>query len=255
MKRLAQATGILEDTVLLNFRTDPNVLKRLLPAPFVPRLVDGYGLVGILMFKMRDLACETNMGLPSPPSDHVLYRVAVSWQQGTRTHHGMYLLRHEVNTRLPVRQRKRGLFPVAAQPVRWHKAPEAGKFEWSLQTRNRTRLKVQARLAAYFPPGSVFDSLDQASVFFQKERAAIAPRFQKSVFANTRFLPLNWAVKPLFIESLQTDMDQLGNLFPKGHIFFDSGLIWPQIPCKWQEGHEIVSSRPFRFLSQTDSEN
>lgn len=250
MKRLTQATGILEDAVLLNFRTDIHVLNRILPPPFVPRLVDGYGLVGILMFKMRDLACEKNLGLPSPPSDHVLYRVAVSWQHGMRTHHGMYLLRHEVNTRLNVRQRRKGLFPVAASPIRWHKTPGSEMFGWTLNTHNQTRLKVRARLATAFPPGSVFDTLDQASLFFQKERAAIAPRFQQSIFAHTRFLPLNWKVKPLFIEALHTDMDQLGSLFPKEQIYFDSGLIWPRILCKWQKGHEIVSSRPFPIVQQ-----
>lgn len=244
MKRLAQATGVLENTVLLNFRTDAEVLRRLLPSPFEPRLVDGYGMVGILLFTMKDLTCETTMGFPSPPSDHVLYRIAVSWKQGGRTFHGMYLLRHEVNTRLPVRQRRRGLFPVVGIPVRWHKVSDSGSIEWTLKSKTKTKLHIKAKLSSCFSGGSVFGSLEEASDFFATERAAIAPRFQKSIFSNTHFLPLKWPVQPLFVNHLTTDVDQLQNLFPAGQIFFDSGLIWPKVPCKWQQGREILSSRP-----------
>lgn len=249
MKRLAQATGVLENTVLLNFRTDAEVLRRLLPSPFEPRLVDGYGLVGILLFTMKDLTCETTMGFPSPPSDHVLYRIAVSWKQGGRTFHGMYLLRHEVNTRLPVRQRRRGLFPVAGIPVRWHKGSVSSSIEWTLKNKAKTKLHMKAKISSSFSGGSVFRSLEEASDFFATERAAIAPRFQKSIFSNTHFLPLQWPVQPLFVQKLTTDVDQLHNLFPQGQIFFDSGLIWPKIPCKWQEGHEILSTRPILLPS------
>ncbi|MDP5170606.1 MAG: DUF2071 domain-containing protein [Bacteroidia bacterium] len=245
MKRLTQATGILEDMVLLNFRTDAEVLRRLLPQPFEPRLVDGFGLVGILLFRMRDLECETTMGLPSPPSEHVLYRIAVSWQQGARTHHGMYILRHEVNAKLPIQQRRRGLFPVAGRPVRWIRRPWAGSFEWTIKTKNRLRLKVGGKFSKKFPGESVFESLDNASDFFARERSVVAPRYQKSIFTSTHFLPLHWSIKPLHIHTLQTDFSQLENLFPKGMIFFDSGLIWPQMPCRWQKGHEILASRPF----------
>ncbi len=245
MKRLAQATGILEDTILLNFRTDVEVVKRLLPSPFEPRLVDGFGLVGILLFKMRDLECERNIGLPTFSSEHVLYRIAVTWQQGGRRYHGMYILRHEVNTRLPIRQTRRGLFPLAAIPVTWRRMPWSGSFEWTLKNRNRLRLEIGARLSRKFPVESVFESLEAASDFFARERAAVAPRYQKTVFANTHFLPLNWSLKPLHIHQLKTDFSQLENLFPKGSIFFDSGLIWLQMPCRWQEGPEILASRPF----------
>ncbi len=248
MKRLARATGVLENTVLLNFRTDAEVLRRLLPSPFEPRLVDGYGLVGILLFTMKDLSCEKTMGF-SPPSDHVLYRIAVSWKKGGRTFHGMYLLRHEVNTRLPVRQRRRGLFPVAGIPVRWHKVSDSGSIEWTLKNKTNTKLHVKAKISSSFSGGSVFRSLEEASDFFAAERAAIAPRFQKSIFSNTHFLPLTWPVKALFVQKLTTDVDQVENLFPKGQIFFDSGLIWSKIPCKWQEGHEIISARPIRLPS------
>ena len=246
MKRLAQATGILEETVLLNFRTDAEVLRKLLPAPFEPRLVDGYGLVGILLFRMRDLACETQRGLPSPPSEHVLYRVAVSWEQGMRRFHGMYVLRHEVNTRLPLPQRRRGLFPMAGSPIRWHRLPWKESFEWTLRSRRGLRLQVGASLGRRWPAGSVFESMDEASHFFSQERAAVAPRFQKAIFANTHFLPLSWSAKPLYVHQLETDFSQMENLFPRDRMFFDSGMIWQQMPCRWQAGQEIVAPRPFR---------
>ncbi len=248
MKRLAQATGVLENTVMLNFRTDVEVLKRILPFPFDPRLVDGFGLVSILLFRMKDLYCETNIGWPSLPSDHVLYRISVSFNHGGRRQSGMYILRHEVNTRLPLRQRRRGLFPLAGSPVRWNKNPWKDQFEWTLKSGSRTKLQVKARPGRSFSGGSLFQNLEEAADFFSHERFVLAPRYQQSIFSSTHFLPLSWEVKPLQVLRLKTDFKQLANLFPSDRIFYDSGLMWPQMPCKWQKSGDIIVPRPFGQL-------
>ena len=39
--------GIIDRRILVNYRVDPNVLARLLPKPFQPKLANGSGMAGV----------------------------------------------------------------------------------------------------------------------------------------------------------------------------------------------------------------
>jgi hypothetical protein len=39
--------GVIDRRILVNFRVDPDVLARFLPAPFRPKLVNGAGMAGV----------------------------------------------------------------------------------------------------------------------------------------------------------------------------------------------------------------
>lgn len=45
--RIPVMRGVIDRRILVNYRVDPEVLAPLLPAPFRPKLVGGFGMVGI----------------------------------------------------------------------------------------------------------------------------------------------------------------------------------------------------------------
>src|SRR5262249_18811416 len=47
--------GIIERRMLMNFRCAPEVLARLLPSPFRPKLVHGWGMVGICLIRLAKI--------------------------------------------------------------------------------------------------------------------------------------------------------------------------------------------------------
>jgi len=51
--RIPVIQGVIERRILANFRIDAEVLARVLPAPFRPKLVAGYGVGGICLIRLR----------------------------------------------------------------------------------------------------------------------------------------------------------------------------------------------------------
>ena len=45
--------GIIDRRILVNFRVGAAVLTRLLPAPFRPKLVNGAGMAGVCLIRLR----------------------------------------------------------------------------------------------------------------------------------------------------------------------------------------------------------
>ena len=47
--------GVIDRRILVNYRVDAAVLARLLPAPFRPKLVNGAGMAGVCLIRLRDI--------------------------------------------------------------------------------------------------------------------------------------------------------------------------------------------------------
>ncbi len=47
--------GVIDRRILVNFRVDAAVLARLLPAPFRPELVNGPGMAGVCLIRLKDI--------------------------------------------------------------------------------------------------------------------------------------------------------------------------------------------------------
>lgn len=47
--------GVIDRRILVNYRVDPEVAARLLPAPFRPKLADGHAMAGICLIRLKQL--------------------------------------------------------------------------------------------------------------------------------------------------------------------------------------------------------
>jgi hypothetical protein len=69
----------IERRILVNYRVDPDVLALLLPPPFRPVVVGGYGIAGICLIRLsgvRPAGVPRALGVTSENAAH---RVAVEW--------------------------------------------------------------------------------------------------------------------------------------------------------------------------------
>jgi hypothetical protein len=71
--------GTIERRILVNYRVDPEISARLLPAPFRPQVVGGVSVAGICLIRlghMRPLGLPAAVGVTTENAAH---RVAVEW--------------------------------------------------------------------------------------------------------------------------------------------------------------------------------
>ena len=53
--RIPVIRGLIDRRILVNFRVDPDVLTRILPAPFRPKLIHGAGMAGVCLIRLKKI--------------------------------------------------------------------------------------------------------------------------------------------------------------------------------------------------------
>ena len=94
---LPKLEGTIARRILLNFRADPDVTQRLVPAPFEVVRVGGFAVVGVCLIRLENLRPK---GLPPHfgiSSENMAHRVAVRYPtrsgSASRTEEGVYIWR------------------------------------------------------------------------------------------------------------------------------------------------------------------
>ena len=85
--RIPVIKGVIKRRLLVNFRADPVVVQRLLPAPFRPKLHGAHSLVGICLIRLEQIRPAGLPGLLGLSSENAAHRIAVEWTDafaGTR---------------------------------------------------------------------------------------------------------------------------------------------------------------------------
>ena len=55
--------GIIERRILVNYRVDPDALKRVLPEPFHPKLIADVGMAGICLIRLKHIVPASSQPL------------------------------------------------------------------------------------------------------------------------------------------------------------------------------------------------
>jgi uncharacterized protein YqjF (DUF2071 family) len=81
--------GVIARRILVNYRVDPEVLARRLPAPFRPKLIDGVGIAGICLIRLEALRPRLVPARLGLASENAAHRIAVVWEEDGQPHEGV----------------------------------------------------------------------------------------------------------------------------------------------------------------------
>src|SRR5678816_3575118 len=90
---LPRIVGLIDRRVLVNFRCAPSALVSVLPAPFRPKLVRGYALVGLCLIRLRHIRPRWLPRWVGLTSENAAHRVAVEWDEAGRRREGVFVIR------------------------------------------------------------------------------------------------------------------------------------------------------------------
>src|SRR5215470_4894648 len=117
--RLSNVHGTIRRRLLINYRVDPSVISRQLPAPFRPKLHENSAIAGICLIRLEDirpLRVPLAIGLSSENAAH---RIAVVWEDEDGPHEGVYIPRRDTGSLVNHLAGGR-LFPGEHQRARFH---------------------------------------------------------------------------------------------------------------------------------------
>jgi uncharacterized protein YqjF (DUF2071 family) len=238
--------GIIDRRILINYRVERSVLRKILPAPFRPVVVDGYGIVGIDLLRLRNMRAK---GLPSYlgfNSENAAHRISVEWDHLGTTKRGLYMPRLDTSSLTTTIAGGR-VFPGLHHKSRFETEEKQGHYHLKMKNRDGTFINLTARQTKKFPFESIFEDFFQAARFFARDRVAYSPRFKQDIFDGVTLKCKNWKLYPLHVSELTASYFRNSSIYPPGSVFFDHALLMKNIHHEWHAHKELIASRPIRF--------
>jgi hypothetical protein len=245
--RIPIVRGLIDRRILVNYHVDPHVLAPLLPAPFRPKVVQGAGMVGICLIRLKQLRPTFFPAWLGISSENAAHRTAVEWEDRGTVRQGVYIRRRDTSSRLNALAGGR-LFPGIHHHARFAVEETAGRYAVALRSDDGvTSMSVRGHRADRLPASSVFRSLEEASAFFQAGSLGYSATADPSRFQGLELRCLNWQVEPLAVDEVRSSFFEEESLFPKSSIEFDSALLMRGIEHEWHGRSDLccpVEGRP-----------
>lgn len=242
MMQLPNMSGTIERRLLVNYRVDPDVLRRLLPQPFRPQLIDGVGVAGICLIRLGQLRPAGVPAVFGVTTENAAHRIAVEFDGPDDRRRGVYIPRRDTSSRLTAIARGR-LFPGEHHRARFVVSEGSGRYEVAFTSLDKTvNVAVVATTASQLPPGSIFGSMANASAFFRDGSlgysATGAPGRQDGIELSCG----QWRMEPVIADHVVSSFFDDRALFPAGTVELDSALLMRDIPATWKARSQLTSS-------------
>ena len=237
--------AVMARRILVNFRVRPEAVAKLLPHPFRPKLVNGWGVAGICLIRLEGMRPAWMPRLCGVASENAAHRIAVEWEENGHTREGVFIPRRDTNSML---NRLAGgrLFPGVHHPAKLHCQQSSERFEVELRSMDgETHVNVVARLTDEWPAGSVFGSLAEASAFFRGGGCGWSPS-NNCAFEGVELRTENWAMHALAVERVESSFFNDPRRFAPGVVEFDCALLMRGIGHEWRALGRFGESPPSR---------
>jgi hypothetical protein len=226
--------GVIARRILANFRIDPSALRGFLPAPFTPKLVDGYAIGGVCLIRLeavRPRLLPAGVGLASENAAH---RFAVQWKDGDTTKEGVFIPRRDSSSRFNTLVGGR-IFPGVHHLARFEVADTGENLSVSVRSLDDgNRVAVAGRVASSLPSRSVFPSVAAASEFFRRGAVGYSISRNPGFLEGLELRTDAWSVMALDALHVESTLFGASGLFPRGATEFDCALLMRQVPHEWR---------------------
>lgn len=233
--QLPTLAGLVRRRVLVNYRVDPRVIERLLPAPFQPKLVDGWAMAGICLIRLEQLRPKGLPAILGVASENAAHRIAVTWQDTAgELRDGVYIPRRDTGALLNAVAGGR-LFPGQPSFAHFRVRDTASTLDFRMETRDGAAdLWLRARTADDLPSTSRFASLPEASAFFADGSLGYSATQDCTRLDGLRLRIRRWQIAPLDVEWVVSSYFSDRARFPQGSVEYDCTLVMRDIPHEWE---------------------
>lgn len=231
--RIPVIRGIIERRILVNYRVQPDVLAKLLPKPFRPKLVNGYGMAGVCLIRLKHLRPRFLPAFLGLSSENAAHRIAVEWDDAGETREGVFVPRRDTSSKINTLLGGR-LFPGFHSHAKFQVRERDDHFRVELTSDDQqTYVLVEGHVTDDLPQGSIFPSLSEASRFFERGSVGYSVTKHPRRFDGLELHSFKWQVRPLEVEQVRSSFFENPELFPPGSVDFDCALLMQGIDHEW----------------------
>lgn len=231
--RLPTIRGVIDRRILVNFRVEADVLSRVLPAPFRPQLINGCGIAGICLIRLKEVRPRFLPRMLGISSENAAHRIAVEWDDGDECRTGVYVPRRDTSSLLNAAAGGR-IFPGTHHRARFEVRETDDRFFVEMTSNDGSaRVLVDGRRAEHLPAASVFSSVEEVSAFFESGSLGYSPTKSDGRYDGLELRTFNWQVEPLAVDRVESAFFEDDSVFPAGSVTFDNALLMRGIDHEW----------------------
>ena len=226
---MKEVTGIIDHRILLNFRIDPEVMKKNLPEEFTPKVVNGYAIGGICQVSLSEMRAKGMPSIVGTGSHNAAHRIAVDSSQGE----GVYVTRRDTNSWLNTMSGGR-VFPGVYSKANFDVSVSGDLYSVRIENKKKELImSISAEVVSELPEGSVFESTEEVSNFFKTGNIGWSSREQSNQFDAIELTTDEWRMEPLKVKENFSAYFSNTSMFPKGSVEFDSAMIMRNLKHSW----------------------
>jgi len=231
--RLPAISGIIDRRILANYRIDPQCMAAALPQPFRPQLLGEWAIGGICLIRMKRvrpkfLTIPWGLG-----SENAAHRIAVEWDANGGTKHGVYIPRRDTNSRLNSWAGGK-VFPGIYHHAGFNVLESRNHYSVTMESDDGiANVHVSGAVAPTLPATSVFNSIHDASNFFEQGSLGYSDTKTIGKYDGLELHCHNWHVDSLDVDSIHSSYFEDSSRFPPGSVEFDCALLMRHIVHEW----------------------
>jgi hypothetical protein len=234
--------GLIDRRLLVNYRVAPDALKKLLPEPFRPKIINGVGVAGICLIRLKEIRPSLLPAVVGVSSENAAHRIAVEWDENGVVREGVYIPRRDTSSRFNVLFGGR-VFPVIQHHAHFQVTEREDYFQIIVDGDDgKTHLAVEAELASALPSTSVFGSLERASEFFERGAVGYSPAARSNELHGVELRSFNWKIEPLAVKRVESSFFEDREVFPSGTTEFDGALLMRGIDHEWYARESLCAA-------------
>jgi hypothetical protein len=223
--------GYIERRILINFTADPKVVEKIIPFPFRPKIFKGKAIVGICLIRLRNIKPKGFPDFIGVNSENGAHRIAVEWDENGETKSGVYIPRRDTSLKLNALVGGR-IFPGRHYYAKFNVEENNGKYHIDFKSSDDTEILIDATETRLFNNKSIFETLSNASDFFENGALGYSPN--KDKFDGLRLKTYKWEVRPLDVQNVKSSFFENEEIFPKDSVKFDNALLMTNIEHEWK---------------------
>ena len=240
--KLPVVRGLIDRRILANYRIDPIVLIAVLPKPFRPKIVNGFGIGGICLIRLKSIRPRFFPFRWGLGSENAAHRIAVEWDVGGELREGVYVPRRDTSSMLNTLVGGR-IFPGVHHHASFTVAESMETLSVDLTSDDReTHVSISGTVTEDFPKTSVFTSLSVASEFFKRGSLGYSLSHVDGKYDGLELRCSKWKMEVLNIEKIVSSFFDDKSRFPSESIQFDCALLMRSIEHEWHGREDLCCS-------------
>lgn len=232
--------GIIKRRILVNYRAEPDVIQKILPKEFRPKLYKGKAIAGICLIRLEHIRPKHLPEFIGLSSENAAHRIAVEWEENGEIKEGVYIPRRDtdsfINTAIGGR-----LFPGEQHKAEFEVKQNENEIDFSMKSEDGdVSVNFAGKTAENLPENSIFASLKDASNFFEKGSLGYSATKNETELDGISLKIENWKVEPLELDFVHTSYYENETIFPKDSIKFDHALLMKNIAHEWHSAESFA---------------